>query len=268
MALLKWLSITVAACYVAFVVILYLAQRSLLYPVPQTTRTPPKDVGFAEAEEHVLRTSDGEDVIAWHVAPRDGKPVVVFLHGNGDILAWRVPRFRALTSDGTGLVAVSFRGYAGSSGHPTEAALLDDADAAYAFAAQRYPPERIVVWGFSLGTGPAVAVAAKQRIGKLILEAPYTSTTDVAAPLFPFIPVRWLMSDQFHSDRRIANVTAPLLLMHGQQDQVIPIRLGERLFDLAHGPKQMVRFSQGGHDNLDDFGAIDVVRDFLSRSTT
>src|SRR5437762_8059962 len=233
MVLVKWLLLGAAACYIAFVAVLFFAQRSMLYPIPQTTRTSPKDADFAEAEEQVLRTGDGERVIAWHVAPREGKPVVIFLHGNGDILAWRVPRFRALTADGTGLVAVSFRGYAGSSGHPAEAGLLDDADAGYAFAAQRYPPERLVVWGFSLGSGPAVALAAKRRIDKLILEAPYTSTTDVAAPLFPLTPVRWLMRDQFRSDQRIANVRAPLLIMHGERDQVIPIGLGERLFGLA-----------------------------------
>src|SRR5579871_1684384 len=98
MLVLKWLLIVAATCYVAFVAILFFAQRSLLYPVPQTQRTSPDDAGFPQAEEHVLTTSDGEKIIAWHVPPRDGKPVVIFLHGNGDILAWRVPRFRALTA--------------------------------------------------------------------------------------------------------------------------------------------------------------------------
>jgi len=265
MLVLKWLLIVAATCYVAFVAILFLAQRSLLYPVPQTQRTSPDDAGFPQAEEHVLTTSDGEKIIAWHVPPRDGKPVVIFLHGNGDILAWRVPRFRALTADGIGLVAISFRGYAGSSGHPTEAGLIADADAAYAFAAARYPVARIVVWGFSLGTGPAVALAATHPVGKLILEAPYTSIGDVAAPRFPLVPVRLLLSDSFHSDRRIADVTAPLLVMHGDRDPVIPIALGEKLYSLARDPKQMVRFPDGGHETLDDFGATDVVRRFLTQ---
>jgi len=264
MTWLKWLPIALAAGYVALVAALFFAQRSMLYPVPQAFRTSPKDADFAQAQEHVLDTADGERVVMWHVPPREGKPVVLFLHGNGDILAWRVPRFRALTSDGTGLVAVSFRGYAGSSGHPTEAGLLNDADAAYAFAAARYSPERIVVWGFSLGSGPAVALAAKQRLGKLILEAPYTSTVDIAAPLFPYIPVRLLMRDRFHSDRLIGKVSVPLLVMHGEHDQVISIKFGEQLFALAREPKQFVRFPQARHENLDDFGAIDVVRTFLA----
>ena len=249
---------------IGFVVLLYFTQRSILFPIPETRRTSPAAAGLAQAEERPLQTSDGEQIIAWHVAPRPGRPVVIFFHGNGDILAWRVPWFREMTAGGAGLIAASFRGYAGSSGSPTEAGLLLDAEAAYAFANQHYSPERIVVWGFSLGTGPAVALAANRRIGKLILEAPYSSIADVAAAAFPFVPARWFIRDQFHSDQRIVRVTAPVLIMHGERDRTIPIRFGERLYELAGQPKQMVRFPEGGHDDLDKFGAMDVARAFLA----
>ena len=137
---------------------------------------------------------------------------------------------------------MSYRGYAGSTGHPSEQGLLQDAAAAYAFTTARYAADRIVVWGFSLGTGVAVALAADQPVGKLILEAPYSSTVDVAASLLRIVPVRWLMTDQFRSDQRIARVNAPVLIMHGEQDHAIPIAFGERLFALAREPKQFVRF--------------------------
>jgi fermentation-respiration switch protein FrsA (DUF1100 family) len=126
--------------------------------------------------------------------------------------------------------------------------------------------ERIVIWGFSLGSGVAVALAAEQPVGKLILEAPYTSTADVAAALLRIVPVRWLMRDQFHSDERIARVTAPLLIMHGGRDPGIPITFGERLFALAHEPKQFVRFPEGGHDDLDTYGPTETVRQFINRA--
>jgi uncharacterized protein len=142
--------------------------------------------------------------------------------------------------------------------------LLQDADAAYAFTTARYGADQIVVWGFSLGTGVAVALAAEQRIGKLILEAPYTSTVDVAASIFWFVPVRLLMRDQFRSDQRIARVMVPLLIMQGANDPAIPIVLGERLFALAHEPKQFVRFPGGGHENLASFGAIETARQFIN----
>jgi hypothetical protein len=171
-----------------------------------------------------------------------------------------------MTAGGTGLVALSYRGYAGSSGQPSEQGLLLDAAAAYAFTSARYDAERIVVWGFSLGTGVAVAVAAGQQVGKLILEAPFTSIVDVAGAHFRIVPVRWLLRDRFHSDDRMARVTAPLLVMHGENDLTIPIALGERLFALAHPPKQFVRFPEGGHDNLDAFGAIETARQFMGGS--
>jgi fermentation-respiration switch protein FrsA (DUF1100 family) len=260
---LKWLLGIVLAGYVGGIAVLYVIQREMLYRPPQTFRTAPADAQFPAAEEIVLDTADGEKVIAWHVPPREGKFVVVFFPGNGDVLALRVPRLRAIVADGTGLVALSYRGFGGSTGQPTEKGLLLDAAAAYAFTAARYGPDRIVIWGFSLGTGAAVAIAAERPIGRLILEAPYTSTSDVAGSLLPFVPVRLLMKDQFRSDERIKKVTAPLLVMHGERDPGIAIRFGERLFELANEPKRIVRFPMGGHEDLDAHGAMAAVRHFL-----
>src|ERR1700722_15280387 len=220
MTVLKWLIALVLIGYLAGLLVLFFAQRSFLFPVPQKTRTTPDAAGFPEAEEHFLTTTDGEKIIVWHVPAKPGK---------ADVRAGARSRFRARTSDGTGLVALSYRGYAGSSGEPSEQGLLLDAAAAYAFTSARYRGDRIVVWGFSLGTGVAVALAAGQPVGKLILEAPYTSIADVAALGFRIAPVPWLMMDQFRSDERIARVTAPLLIMHGARDSTIPIRFGERL---------------------------------------
>lgn len=263
MTLLKWLVVFASIGYLGGVIVLFFAQRAFVFPIPQTLRTAPAAAGFPEAEEHVLTTDDGEKIIVWHVPARPGHAVVMHFPGNGDYLAGLVDRFRDITSDGTGLVALSYRGYAGSSGRPSEQGLLRDAAAAYAFAAARYQPDRIVVWGFSLGSGVAIALAAVQPVGKLILEAPYTSITDLAAAVIPIMPLRWVMRDQFRSDERIARVTAPLLIMHGARDATIPISFGERLFALAHEPKQFVRFPDGGHNDLDNHGAIETARRFI-----
>jgi pimeloyl-ACP methyl ester carboxylesterase len=264
MKVIPWIVVCAVAVYAAAIGALYVFQRSLLYPAPQTTRTDPASVDFPQAQEIVLDTKDGEKVIVWYVPPKDGKPVVLFFHGNGEVLAWRVPRFRAITADGTGLVALSFRGYGGSSGSPSEEGLLNDAAAAYDFAAARYPPSRIIPWGYSLGSGVAVAVATTRPVAKLILEAPYTSTVDVAASAFPWAPVRWLMRDRFHSDERIAKLDVPLLIMHGEKDTVIPIRIGRRLFDLAPGRKRFVALPQGTHVNLDEQGAVTIAQAFIA----
>lgn len=264
MTVVRWIAIILAAGYLAGLVLLFLRQREMVFPIPTAERTAPAAAGFPEAEEHVLAASDGEKVIVWHVPARPGRPVILYFHGNGDFLAGQVGRFKAMTADGTGLVALSYRGYAGSSGAPSEDGLLRDAAAAYSFATARYAPQRIVAWGFSLGTGVAVAIASEREVGKLVLEAPYTSIADVVAPRYWFAPVRLLMRDPFHSDRRIARITAPLLIMHGTNDPVIAFVFGERLFALAHEPKRFVRIPGGGHDDLAGFGAIEIARQFIN----
>jgi len=263
MTVLKWLVVLVSLGYLGGLVALFFLQRAFLFPVPQTVRTAPAAAGFPEAEEHVLDTADGERVIVWHVPAKPGHPVVLYFHGNGDFLAGFFGRFREIISDGTGIVALSYRGYAGSSGRPSERGLLQDAATAYAFTLARYSADRIVAWGFSLGTGVAVALAADQPVGKLILEASYTSIVDVAASNFQFVPVRLLMRDRFHSDERIARVGVPLLIMHGGRDLTIPVSFGERLFTLAREPKQFVRFPEGGHNDLGNYGVIETARRFI-----
>jgi fermentation-respiration switch protein FrsA (DUF1100 family) len=263
MTALKWIALLLAGGYCAFVALLYFAQRPLLYH-PHTTHPSPAAAGLPTAEEAVIETSDGERVIVWHVPPSGDNPVLIYFHGNAEIVAWRAERHRASTSSGNGLVALSYRGYMGSTGSPSEEGLLRDAEAAYAFATSRHPANPIVLWGHSLGSGVAVALAAKHQVAKIILEAPFTSTADVAADLFWFVPVRLLMHDQFHSDERIAAVQAPLLIMHGGRDQVVPIRFGERLFELAHEPKRFVRYPNGGHDNLDLHGAQKEALQFIA----
>ena len=266
MTFLKWIAIILAAGYCAGLVLLFAKQRSMLFPIPTAARTAPAAAGFPQAEELVLTSSDGEKVIVWHVPPKPGRDVVLYFHGNGDFLAGLAGRFKAITADGTGLVALSYRGYAGSTGSPTEDGLLRDGAAAYSFAAARYDAQRIVAWGFSLGTGVAVSVASEHPVRKLILEAPYSSIADVAAAQFRFVPVRLLVRDPLHSDQRIARVTVPLLVVHGAQDQTIPIAFGEKLFALAHEPKQFIRIPAGGHDDLGNFGMIETALQFINGS--
>jgi fermentation-respiration switch protein FrsA (DUF1100 family) len=249
--------------YIALVGLLYLAQRNLMY-FPDRQRVVPATVGLPQASEETLTTADGEQILVWHSPPREGGPVVLYFQGNGGGLSLRVPRFAALAREGIGLVALNYRGYGGSSGSPSEEGLIADARAAYDFAAKHYAPERIVPWGESLGSGVAVALAAEKPVAKLVLEAPFTSAADVGANAYPFAPVLWLMKDQFRSDERISRVTAPVLILHGERDGVVPIEFGERLYALVRGPKRFVRYPDAGHEGLDRYGALDEVRKFLA----
>ncbi len=263
MTALKWLMIAAVIGYGGLLALMYVFQRALMY-FPDTARVAPAQAGLPQAQEVALQSDDGEKLIAWHVPPRGDKPVVIYFQGNAEGLKARVERFTWLTADGTGLLALCYRGYGGSTGKPTEDGLIRDAVAAYDFARARYPAKRIVLFGESLGTGVAVALAAGHEIGGLILDAPFTSAAEVGAAAYPFAPVRWLMKDKFHSDERIGRVSAPLLVLHGEGDSIIPIKFGERLFALAREPKRFARFPQGGHVDLDDHGAAKAVTEFLA----
>jgi fermentation-respiration switch protein FrsA (DUF1100 family) len=263
MSSLKWILVVAACGYVGFATLLYLAQRSLMY-FPETVRTPPAQAGLPAAEEVVLTTADGEKVIVWHVPPRGDRPVVLYFHGNGGSLRYRVDRFSKLVADGIGLVALEYRGYGGSSGRPSESGLLADSHAAYTFAVERYPAKQLALWGESLGSAVAVALAAAKPVGRVILEAPFTSAADVAAAHYWYMPVRLLMKDQFRSDELIGKVAAPILILHGVNDRVVPFRLGQRLYELAPQPKRFVRFLDGGHEDLDKNGALHAIGRFLA----
>jgi uncharacterized protein len=256
-------AIAALCIYVGIATMLYVTQRSLMY-FPDTNHVTPAQAGLAQAEEIALTAADGVGITAWHVAPKDGKPVILYFHGNGGALHYRVERFKKLIADGIGLVALEYRGFGGNGGTPSEHGLIADAEAAYAFAAARYPAKQIVLWGESLGSGVAVALAAEKPVGRVILEAPFTSTAAVASLRYWYIPVRLLMKDQFHSDERIGKVTAPLLILHGFQDKTVPYAMGERLFELANQPKHIVKFLDGGHEDLDANGALNAVARFLA----
>ena len=263
MTALAWIIAVVVAAYGALVALMYVFQRRLLY-FPETTRRQPAAAGLAQAEEVAFASSDGEKLIVWLIAPRGDKPMVVYFQGNAGGLDLRAERFAWLTADGTSLLALCYRGYGGSSGKPSEEGLIRDAAAAYDFAIQRYPERHIVLFGELLGTAVAIALAAERSVAGVILDAPFTSAADVAAAAYPFAPVRWLMRDPFHSHARIAKVTAPILVLHGERDGVVPIRFGERLFALANEPKRMARFPQGGQVDLDGHGAVTEVKEFLA----
>ena len=263
MIALKVAAVVLAILYVGMAAILYFSQRSMMY-FPETVHTTPTQAGFPEAEEVTLTAADGARLVAWHVAPREGRPIVLYFHGNGGALHYRVERFRKLVRDGIGLLGLEYRGYAGSSGSPSEAGLIADGEAAYAFAAARYPAKQIVLWGESLGSGVAVALAAEKPVGRVILEAPFTSAVAVAGLRYWYLPVRLLMKDQYRSDERIEKITAPVLILHGAHDHVVPFAMGERLFEETKAPKHIVKFIDGDHEDLDARGALHAVARFLA----
>src|SRR3974390_3353512 len=266
MTLVKYLLIVLAAGYVGLLALMFVFQRTLMY-FPDTVRKAPREAGLPEAQALTLQSTDGENLIAWYGRARQGKPLLIYFQGNAGGLDLRVERFRKLIADGSGLLALCYRGYGGSSGRPTAAGLPSDAAAAYDFVRTQYPAKRIVLFGESLGSGVAVALASDPEVGGVVLDCAFSSAVDVGAAAYPLIPVRWTMRDTFRSDERIGMGAAPILIRHGERDSIVPIRFSERLFALAREPKHFVRFPLGEHSDLDDYGGLEAVRRVLAART-
>ncbi|WP_292533703.1 alpha/beta fold hydrolase [Methylocystis sp.] len=238
-------------------------QRDFLFR-PDARRADPAAAGLAEAQETTLKTRDGETLLAWRLSGDCGRPFILYLPGNGGALRDRVPRFRRFVEDRFGMLAVSYRGYGGSTGAPAQEGLFLDAEAAYAEALRLgYAPERIVIMGESLGTGVATHLAATHHAAGLVLDSPYSSIADVAAERYSWAPVHYLVRDPFRSDREIGKARAPVLILHGENDSVIPIRLARRLFDLANEPKTFLSAPGRNHLALLDPGVYPRVRDWI-----
>ena len=234
-------------------------QQRLMY-FPDAAYFTPEDAGLPDVAEHVLETPDGHRVLAWYAAAKPGQPTLLYFHGNAGSLETRRERIRKYMARGIGLFMMTYRGFGGSSGKPSEAANVADALLAYdTLAGLGVEPKDIVVYGESLGTGVAVQVAAARPVGGLVLDAPYTSMVDLAALHYPFIPGRWFMTDRYETRRHIASVTAPLLVIHGEADRIIPVEMGREVFALAPGHKTMRTFQGAGHDDHYLFGSYEAI---------
>lgn len=259
----RWLALAVVPLYALVVGGMYIYQRDLVFPL-HPEHTAPAAAGFAEAQEHILATDDGEHIVTWLCPPADPRrPLILMFLGNGDNLGVVAPRLRQMTEDGSGVLAVAYRGYSGSTGKPSETGLTQDAETAYRFAVSVVPPNRLVLFGYSLGSGVAVPLAVRHEIAALVLFAPFTSAVAVASRDYPFLPVRLLMKDQFRSINVIGEVKVPILMVHGERDEVIPIGFGRELYAAAPEPKRFVALPQANHFTLFQNGGVAAIHAFL-----
>ena len=248
-----------------FVALLYLFQRKLVY-FPESFRTPPQEAGLFNVEEIKLKTSDGETLISWYLKAKPGKPTLIYFHGNGGALRYRAERFLLHEQNGTGLLMMSYRGYGGSTGSPSEKNNISDALIVYDWLkTQGIPSSHIILYGESLGTGVATQVAAQRDAAGVILEAPYTSLTEIGEYAYPLLPVRLLMIDRYETKNYISKIDAPLLILHGQHDFVIPIKFGRDLFHQAKEPKNIIVFPKGMHSDLYLHGAWKNIVNFIRK---
>lgn len=250
-----------AAVYVAALLALYSLQGRLVFPADRF-RVAPAEAGMGDMAEVTVRTRDGLELLGWYKPPADpARPTVLLFHGNAETLANRAPVARALLDAGYGIYVAEYRGYGGNPGEPNEAGLYEDGRAAMDFLEAR--GARVVLHGYSLGTGVAVQLATERKVEGLILEAPYTSIAEVGARLFPIAPVRLLTRNRFDSLSKIGAVRVPLLVYHGTRDRVIPNDQFGRLFAAANDPKRLVVLEGADHVDAWSRGGQRAVLAFL-----
>jgi len=239
--------------YLLFMGILYLIQRQYIY-FPQTGDIRPAKWGLPEVKLIQLKTTDGLLLNAWYHPAKDHKmPTILYLQGNYGHIGHRAVTVDAYIKAGYGMLLLGYRGYSGNKGQPSEKGLYLDARAAISFLkSQGVYMHCIVLFGESLGTGVAVQMATEFHVGAVILESAYTSMVDVGKKHYPFLPVRWLLKDRFESIRKIHKIQAPLFIIHGENDNIIPVGLGERLYEKASQPKAMKIYPGAGHNDLPD----------------
>jgi pimeloyl-ACP methyl ester carboxylesterase len=246
----RWLVrilIAAALLYLLLCGLMFVGQRSLQYK-PDPTPMDPATVGLGHLQSETLATPDGERIVVWWAAPRSASaPVYLYLHGNGANLSARDRRLALLTADGAGLMAVSWRGYGGSSGSPHEAGLLTDARTAYRALATRVDPAHIVIFGESLGTTVSVMLAAEVQVSAVVLDSSFASALDVAQRAYPWLPVRWLLRDTFRADLAAPRVRVPVLQVHCRDDPVTPLASAQRLQTLLPGRRPLELVEQRCH---------------------
>ena len=262
---MKLILLIIAGVYITFVAALYLLQRSVLFH-PDPTRPNPADFGVGEMQIVTLDTEDGFSLLAWWSPPaNETYPVLVFFHGNAGHIGYRGEKLRPYLNHRWGVLLVSWRGYSGNLGQPSEPGLYADGRAALAFLAERgVLPKRQIVYGESLGAAVAVEMALQTRFGAVILEAPFTSVVHIAQASYPFIPVKALVRDKFSSIEKISKISSPLMIIHGEVDSVIPVSHGHRLYEAANEPKTKYIVPGAGHNNLQNFGLSAKVIKFIN----
>lgn len=253
--MLTGLLTTLVLAYGGLAALLFLFQDRLAY-YPQLGReihTTPRDHGM-EYEALTLDTSDGERLDAWFVPAPQAYGVVLILHGNAGDISQRMDSIAMFHRLGYGVLIFDYRGYGRSSGKPSEAGLYRDARSAWEHLTRQrgIAPRHIVLFGESLGgavaAGLAAQLGAQERPGALVLSSVFTSIPDLAADLYPWLPARWLARLHYDTRAALAQTGSPVLIAHSPDDEIIPFRHGQRLFETAPGPKVFLRLS-GGHND-------------------
>ncbi len=267
-----------ALSYGAVVGLAFAFQDQLLFQPSSRFLATPDDVGM-DHETVRLNTDDGETLHGWWIPAADvsretspgetGQHTLLFFHGNAGNISGRLESVQQFHQLGLNVLIVDYRGYGKSTGSPSEQGLYTDAATCWTYLTETrgIAPDDIVVFGRSMGGGPATWLAARYRPGAVILESVFTNVPDIGAHHYPFLPVRAMATNQFDNEARVAEIDVPKLHIHSRDDRVVPFELGRQVYEAAAEPKQFLEI-QGGHNDgflVSEDAYLRTIKDFLSR---
>lgn len=245
--------------YIGLAIALYLGQSNLVYMPSQELIDTPASMGI-KFEDIQITTKDNVNLDAWFVPAKDndkiGKGVILFCHGNGGNISNRISYLPIFKDLGLSTFLFDYRGYGKSDGKPSEEGTYNDVEAAWQYLTQekQIPPQKIIIYGESLGGAIASYLAQKisqqdnkNSAGGLILASTFTSISDRAAELYPFLPIRLLSRFSYNSIDRLPSIKIPVLIIHSTDDEIIPYHHGDRNFQVANQPKKLVKL-RGDHN--------------------
>ncbi|WP_173980945.1 alpha/beta hydrolase [Magnetospirillum sp. UT-4] len=244
-------------------------QRDFIYHPATEPPPPPAEIGLPEMVPVTMITGDGYVITGWYAPAQNPRAAtVVLFHGNAGTLAHRARKARAFLDAGFGMFLAEYRGYGGNPGKPSEEGLYADARAVMTWLSNAgIPSAKVVVYGESLGSGVAVQMAAEaERLAALVLEAPFTSLPDLAPPYLLPGSARLLMVDRYDNAAKIGPLEMPLLIIHGEQDGLVPAAMGRALFAAATAAeKELSIHPEAAHNDVWDLGGGEAALDFLAR---
>ena len=251
--------------YAGIVAYMYLNQRALQYSARGDVFSL-TDTRLAGATEVAIGEADGL-VNGWYQPPRAGMPVILYYKGNSGSFSEEHERYEQFVAEGYGFLAFDYRGFPASPGTISEANILADALAAFDWLdAETDAP--ILIWGRSLGSGPATYVASQREAAALLLETPFLSAVGVAAERYPILPVSLVMQDQFRNDLWIRDVDEKVMVAHGTADRTISVSNGERLHALAPNPDQLWIVEGADHSDLWEADIWTEAKAFFEKALT
>ena len=256
----------IAASIVLFFYLRYFERKSIYFP-SSLIETTPRDFGLM-FEDIMLKTEDGIDISAWFIPAKDAVVTVIFCHGNGGNISHRLDKIRFFNNLNLNVIVYDYRGYGKSTGSPCEKGLYFDTKAVYNYLRndKKIAPDKIIVFGESLGSTVAVDLISKEDTAGVIIEGGFSSAPDMARYMYPLIP-SFIFSIKFNSTAKIKGLKIPKLFFHSKSDEIVPYALGRKLFDAADNPKEFVDIL-GAH-NMAFFDSQDLIlakiKEFLKK---